>query len=207
MSKLDLTDLISSTRSCTKDEALDLLGDLLSSDVTGLFGDAPAKISKPRPKWQVDGFIIVNKVCHCKTCGKRHVDVNPLILLSESLVDHEGRVLKSQKTSTPESIRQAGVDFSELEIIEEAINVDDIAFCSHCIRHGITAETVQAAFRNQIALQQLKATNDALIKSASALKATRESTEEAEKKLFELLDRFERPDSVVRSIHSDDDTP
>jgi hypothetical protein len=186
-----------STKATSRDEALDLLGDLIPATSTGLFGDKPVKLVKPRPKWHVLGLTIIHRECTCLTCKTTHKLVNPLIMLTESLIDHEGRVLKSVKTHSPESIREKDVDYSKLEILEESITIDPISFCQNCISTDLSAERIVDAFKNQCKLDAQRVNNDNIIKSASALKATRERAEEAEKKLFALIDKLDIPDVDV----------
>lgn len=197
MDKVDLSDLMFSTKATSRDEALDLLGDLIPATSTGLFGDKPVKLTKPRPKWKVEGFTIIHRKCRCLSCNTVHKLINPMILLTESLIDHEGNVLKSVKTHTPESIREKDTDYSSYKILEETIEIDPVAFCQNCITWGIQPERIVDAFKNQCKLDAQRVNNDNIIKSASALKATRERAEEAEKKLFALIDKLDIPDVDV----------
>jgi hypothetical protein len=177
------------TKKSTKDEALDLLGEFLDPTVTGLFGDRPIKIAKPRPKWHVDGFYVIKRRVTCLTCGGVHLEANPRILLSESLIDHEGNVLKSVKSSNPESLRHSDVDYSQLRFFEELVDAEPVCFCNHCFtRRDASPETVELAFRNQLTLDRAR-------KEAEALPATGArdlmKAEQAEKELFDLIAKFE----------------
>lgn len=215
---IDLSDLLvasSKVPMASKDEALDLLGDLLDPTQTSLFGDKPIKITKPRPKWRIDGFVIVQRVCNCLTCGHKHEEVNPLIMLSESLVDHEGRVLRSQKTSDPESLRlKDQLDWDSMTTSEEVVEVDPVTFCKYCTAVGVSKELIMTAFENQRKETLRKQANDDIVKSAVSAKAAQERAEAAEKRLFDLLDQFEKPSSDFRreeidipSVDADDELP
>lgn len=196
---IDLSDLLVKAPVASKDEALDLLGDLLDPTQTSLFGDKPIKITKPRPKWRIDGFVVVQRTCKCLTCGALHKEVNPLIMLSESLVDHEGRVLRSQKTSDPESLRlKDQLDWDSMIVSEETIEIDPVTFCNQCIAFGLSQELIMTAFDNQRKETLRKQTNDDIVKSAVSAKAAQERAEAAEKRLFDLIDQYEKPSSDFR---------
>lgn len=197
---IDLSDLLVKAPVASKDEALDLLGDLLDPTQTSLFGDKPIKITKPRPKWRIDGFTVVQKVCTCLTCQARHVDVNPLIMLSESLVDHEGRVLRSQKTSDPESLRlKDQLDWDSMTFAEEIIEVDPVTFCNNCLVGGHNEFLIRMAFDNQRKEALRKQANDDIVKTAVKAKAERERAEVAERRLFEIIEQYEKQsDEIAR---------
>jgi hypothetical protein len=193
---IDLSDLLVKAPVASKDEALDLLGDLLDPTQTSLFGDKPIKITKPRPKWRIDGFVVVQRICKCLTCGALHKEVNPLIMLSESLIDHEGRVLRSQKTSDPESLRlKDQLDWESMVVSEETIGIDPVTFCNHCLASGVSQELIMTAFDNQRKETLRKQTNDDIVKSAVSAKAAQERAEAAEKRLFDLIDQYEKSSS------------
>lgn len=173
---LDLSDLC-----VTQDEALDLLGDLLPEGDKGLFDDSPKKLAKPRPKWVVDGFVIVRKVTQCSGCGLHHEETNSLILVSESLVAWDGNVLKSHKTAFPENLRHQDLDYDELDVKEEWIKLADVDFCEHC---PTTKSAVLAAFSRQ--------RNTALGKMTNRVDAA-----QAEAELLELIAELDKKESEL----------
>lgn len=204
---VDLSDLIIS-----KDEALDILGDLLGTSPadTGLFGDKPVKISKPRPQWRIDGAVIVTNSCTCRTCGYAHKMLNPKVMASMSYVDADGRVLKSVKTSdynllleikggpyhgkasAPSAI---DVDNFLVEITYEEIIIDNIDFCQHCLT-GDASSTPMSVVRLALHNQQISALRKKEADSAPNKefkdRLHLERAEAAERKLMDLIDSLDK---------------
>lgn len=220
---VDLSDLL-----VTQDEALDLLGDLLVEDPskTSLFGGKPVKISKPRPQWQVDGAIVVHSQCMCKSCATAHEFINPKLLLSMSYVDHEGNVLKSVKTSDynlllevkggpffgkkniPEHLDP--IDFTH-KITHEILRMEDVDFCSECLR-GIyreedLREQMVKIIQNQHATEVRKKENDTAPNKEFRNKLDKERAEAAEQRLMDYMDSLEQNRPTVIGDVSDNDLP
>lgn len=180
----------------TRDEALDLLGDLLPATATGLFGDKPAKIVKPRPQWRLDGFVVVRQKCRCLNCGNLQVLPNPLILISESYVDVDGNILKSKKTSNPDYVmpktgenfmHHTDINYEFLPVTHETVMVEPSSLCGVCYPEGDSASDIvlraftlqrqQAARREQLANTTVKVDPDVALA--------------AERRLLDMIDSWD----------------
>lgn len=117
----------------TKTQAKDLLSDLLGiAPKETLFGDlVPAKPIKATPKWIPKSLVIVS-VTHTCTCGQVHIHTSPKLLLREDYVDYTGRILYSEETSNPKSLR-SGEFPSDFVIEEQTVSGEPLPFCSSCV--------------------------------------------------------------------------
>lgn len=174
----------------TKAEALDLLGDLLDlepTDKTSLFGEAvERKRSVPRPQWKSLGLVLIYKETLCLHCGTKHRELNPLVLLHEQLVAHDGSILKDQKTSNPLS---TNIDINDFPagIKTELYPMAPIHFCSNCI-DGFK-DDLPSLFKAQLkSTIQLEAAE-----VSSKLKAANEAKAAAEARLMQLAESWENP--------------
>lgn len=174
----------------TKAEAYDLLGDLLNlgpADSTSLFGDAvERKRSVPRPTWKAHGLVVLYKETQCLHCGTKHRELNPLVLLHEQLVAHDGQILRDQKTSNPLSIH---INIDELP---EGVKVDTypmapIHFCYECIESF--KEDIHSLFKAQLKGTLQNEANEANAK----LQAATNAKLKAEQRLMQLAESFEDP--------------
>lgn len=205
---VDLSDLF-----VTKDEALDLLGDLLgdSPTETSLFGDKPIKLTKPRPQWHADGAVIVTNFCSCRTCGAKQVNLNPQVLISMSYIDHEGRVLKSVKTSDYNLLlevkggpyegkktapKEIDLDALVLDVVEEVIKIEDVDFCSSCLVQSaeptMTLALLKKVLHNQQLTKQRKQDNDTSSNKEFKNRLHLERAERAEKELMDLIETLDK---------------
>lgn len=226
MSKVDLSDLISSTAPTSRAEALDLLGDLVgATDTTSLFGDKPVKLSKPRPTWHIDGALILTNRCHCRSCGNPVRDTNPKMLVSMSYVDHEGNVLKSVQTSDYALLLEVkGGPFAGKKTAPEALDpenyikvvthrsvtVEDVDFCHQCItkitcNDGLSDEHLRLIIHNQHTTALRKKETDTKASPVVKDRLSDDKAAAAEKALFDLVENhtFKGVDLDV----TDDDLP
>jgi len=176
--------------SVTKAEALDLLGDLLDidpKDKTSLFGETvERKRSTPRPQWKALGLIVLYKETLCLHCGTKHRELNPLVLLHEQLVAHDGSILKDQKTSNPMAIH---IDLDQLPegVQPDTYPMAPIHFCYECI--DSFKSDIHSLFK-----AQMKSTIQLEAAEVSAkLKAANEAKASAEARLMQLADSWENP--------------
>lgn len=205
---VDLSDLF-----VTKDEALDLLGDLLgdSPTETSLFGDKPIKLTKPRPQWQVDGVVVVHNQCMCNSCASVHEYINPKLLLSMSYVDHAGNVLKAVKTSDYNLLLEvkggpyfgkktapAEIDITDYsaKIRHEFIRVENVDFCDECLRGMFREEQIREQvvkiIHNQHSAELRKQENDTASNKEFKNRLHLERAERAEKELMDLIETLDK---------------
>lgn len=177
-------------------EALDLLGDLLDiepKDTTTLFGaHVERKRSVPKPKWQALGLIALFKETKCLHCGTIHRELNPLVLLHEQLVAHDGTIVKDQKTSNPLSANVA-MDTLPDGVRTEVYMMAPIHFCYECM------DTFKDNFLDLFKAQLKGAIQVEAAEVSSKLKAANEAKQAAESRLLQLAESWENPMSQFDS--------
>jgi hypothetical protein len=208
MQTVDLSDLF-----VTKEEALDLLGDLLGTvtSQTGLFGDAPVKVARPRPKWQVDGLITLSNVCTCNSCGNTYRYRNPKLMVAMSQVDYLGVTLKSIKTSDYALLLQVkgGPYFGKanppteidpsvflVKMSQESITVANVDMCELCFADAETDEDRLLLAQEIIKNQHFSALT-ALTADTAPNKNNKDiqKMEDAERKLLDYIQALEGSDN------------
>jgi hypothetical protein len=217
---VDLSDLF-----VTKDEAIDLLGDLLGSDPleTSLFGDKPVKITKPRPQWQIDGTVVVTQACKCRTCGTQQTHLNPKLLVAMSYVDHNGIVLKSIQTDDYNLLLEVNggpfkgkktapsaivvEDYSK-ETTYKSIQVEDVDFCQDCYAESgfLSLEIIHEVLHNQQVSALRRKESDTSSNKEFRNKLHLERAEAAERKLMELIDSMDK-EPEMKPDSFDDELP
>lgn len=192
--------------SMNKEQALDLLGDLIGiAPRTDLFGETVKKAKPtPRPKWTPIAVVALYKTTRCD-CGAIHTEVNPLVMIHEQLIAADGRILSDQKTSNPDSVITNLPEALPSSV--EYYEMPEVHFCVDCVENLIQTDLLKL-FRAQRKAEAIKESGEAMLSAVDKkLKA-----EEAEKKLLQLAASLEagglRPATTdeIRLENSDNDT-
>lgn len=178
--------------SITKDVALDFFSDLLGTPKKDtLFVEPVKKTVRFQRRWKVTSLTIIHQETECRCCGASIRLVNPHLLLTKSLNDYDGKIIKTMETDCPEDIDLKDLS-PDLPILTQTVKAGHVDVCSQCIDKK-SPDALRALFQSQVS--RLKA-------DPERRKAAVEKAEKAEKELFDLVAAYEQTATAIASDES-----
>lgn len=171
--------------SITKDMALDFFADLLPTSAKpkkeSLFETPVKQPKKLARRWKVTSVTIIDQITECNCCMAKVTLVNPHMLLTKSLNDFDGKIIKTMETDCPDEVDLAMVT-DETQVIHKSVHAGYVDVCRACV-DGHQPKALRALFLSQV--KRLKA-------DPERRKAQADKAEKAERELMELIAQYDR---------------
>ncbi len=171
----------------TKQAALNFFADLLPAQpkTETLFETPVAKPKRMARRWKVTAVAVITQLCSCEACGTHYQITNPHMLLTKSLNDYDGRIIKTVQTDCPEEADLAMLS-DETVVETSSVVVSTSTVCSACVA-GKSAASLKVLFKDQV--KRLQA-------DPERRKAQAEKAAKAEQELMDLIDAYDQSPTV-----------
>lgn len=181
--------------SITKDMALDFFADLLPASAKpkkeSLFETPVKQPKKMARRWKVTSVTIIDQITECRCCMAQVTLVNPHMLLTKSLNDFDGKIIKTMETDCPDEVDLAMVT-DETPIIHKSVRASFVDVCRACV-DSHQPKALRSLFASQVA--RLKA-------DPERRKVQAEKADKAERELMDLIAQYDR-ETETEVSHSD----